>query len=281
MMLWIGALVDGERCHFNTQANKAEIFLSQSVKIERDEGIVYLTMDALPRPSTVDVFLCESLISALAEIARTPSDRVVVLRGAGSVFSAGGNLLYIADTLADPQTLLGPLIDRFHQAVLALARLPQPVIASVHGAAAGAGFSLAMACDTVVAARSARFVVGYPKIGASCDGGLSFQLVRRLGRQRAFNAFLLTETLDSETAFDWGLVDVVADDAELAAQTRATALQLAAHPVQAVAEIKALVRQAAEQEFEAHLQREKSAFLRCAATEDFSQLVAAFNSRSK
>jgi 2-(1,2-epoxy-1,2-dihydrophenyl)acetyl-CoA isomerase len=257
-----------------------EIPLTQAVTIERDEGIVFLTMDALPGPSTVDVALCESLASALREIAGTTSDRAVVLRGAGSVFSAGGNLQYIEQAMVDPEALLGPLIEQFHEIVLALARLPQPVIASVHGAAAGAGFSLAMACDTVVAARSARFVVGYPKIGAPCDGGLSFQLVRRLGRQRALNAFLLAESLDAGTAHDWGIVDVLVDDTALAAQTRATALQFAAHPVQAVYEIKALLRQAADGEFEAHLQREKSAFLRCAGTAEFRKRVRDFTARS-
>jgi 2-(1,2-epoxy-1,2-dihydrophenyl)acetyl-CoA isomerase len=255
--------------------------LTQTVTIERDAGIAFLTMDALPRPSTIDVALCDSLTAALREIAHTPSDRAVVLRGAGSVFSAGGNLQYIEQAMADPERVLGPLIDRFHQTVLALAHLPQPVIASVHGAAAGAGFSLAMACDTVVATRSARFVVGYPRIGASCDGGLSFQLARRLGRQRALNVFLLAESLDAETARDWGIVDVLADDTGLAAQTRATALQFAAHPVQAVGEIKALLRQAADGEFEAHLQREKSAFLRCAATAEFRKRVRDFNARSR
>ena len=255
--------------------------MTQTVTIERDEGIVFLTMDALPRPSTVDAALCESLACALREIARTPSDRAVVLRGAGSVFCAGGNLRYIEEAMADPEGLLGPLIDQFHATVLALARLPQPVIASVHGAAAGAGFSLAMACDTVVAARSARFVVGYPKIGAPCDGGLSFQLARRMGRQRALNAFLLTESLDATTGRDWGIVDVLADDDALAAQTRATALQLASHPVQAVSEIKALLRHAADGEFEAHLQREKSAFLRCASTADFRHRVQDFSTRSR
>ncbi len=249
--------------------------------IERDEGIVFLTMDGAPGPSTVDVALCEALLRAAQDIAGTPSDRVVVLRGAGSVFSAGGNLPYIEQAMADPEGRLGPLIERFHEAVLALARLPQPVVASVHGAAAGAGFSLAMACDTVVAARSARFVVGYPKIGASCDGGLSFQLARRMGRQRALNAFLLAESLDAATARDWGLVDVLADDDALAAHTRATALRLASYPAQAVGEIKTLLRDAADGEFEAHLRREKAAFLRCAATDDFRRRVQDFNARSR
>jgi 2-(1,2-epoxy-1,2-dihydrophenyl)acetyl-CoA isomerase len=255
--------------------------MTQTVHIERDDGIVFLTMDASPRPSTVDVQLCEDLTRLLEEIARTPSDRAIVLRSVGSLFSAGGDLGYIEQTLADPERLLGPLIEVFHRAVLALATVPQPVVVSVHGAAAGAGFSLAMACDTVVAARSARFVAGYPKIGASCDGGLSFHLAHRIGRQRALNAFLLSESLDAATAHQWGIVDVLADDDRLNAQVRATAARYASQPPHAAQEIKALLRQATEGELEAHLAREKTAFLRCAATIDFQQRVRAFNARGR
>lgn len=247
--------------------------------VERDEGIVFLTMNALPKTSTIDSTLCDSLIAALQEIADTPVDRVVVLSGAGNAFSAGGNLQLIAEDLSDPERLLGPKIERFHQAILALTRLPKPVIASVHGFAAGGGFSLAMACDTVVAARAAQFVIGYPKIGAPCDGGLSFQLARRLGRQRSMKAFLLDERLDAAAAHGLGIVDVLVDDGALAEKTRSVALHLAMHPVHAVSEIKGLLRQASDEGFEEHLQREKSAFLRCASTPEFFDLVQAFNGR--
>ena len=255
--------------------------MNPRIDVERDAGVVQLTMNALPRPSTIDVETCVALSAALRQIAETASDRVVVLRGAGSVFSAGGNLAKIEETISDPPRLLAPLIDRFHEAVLAMRRLPQPLIASVHGAAAGAGFSIAMACDSVIAARSARFVVGYLKIGASSDGGLSFQLVRRLGRQRAFNLCLLTDTLDANAAQEWGLVDRVVNDDALAAETRALALHIATQPAQAVREMKQLLSARADAEFEQHLEREKAAFLRCAATAEFAERVRAFNQRAR
>jgi 2-(1,2-epoxy-1,2-dihydrophenyl)acetyl-CoA isomerase len=255
--------------------------VTSQVRFEQDGAIVYLTMDALPRPSTVDVQLCDGLCDALREIAELPSIRAVVLRGAGTVFSAGGNLEYIEEAMDDPNGLLASLIDRFHDAVLALQSIPQPVIASVHGAAAGAGFSLAVACDAVVAGESARFVIGYPRIGASCDGGLIFHLAHRLGRQRALNAFLSAESLEATAARDLGIVDVLVRDDQLATQTRATAMQFASHPLQAVREVKALLRVATEVDLSTHLQREKAAFLRCAATPTFRERVRQFNARSR
>jgi enoyl-CoA hydratase/carnithine racemase len=100
--------------------------MNPRIDVERDAGVVQLTMNALPRPSTIDVETCVALSAALREIAETASDRVVVLRGAGSVFSAGGNLAKIEETIPDPPRLLAPLIDRFHEAMLATRRLPQP-----------------------------------------------------------------------------------------------------------------------------------------------------------
>lgn len=255
--------------------------MNQKVRVERDAGVVILTMDALPRPSTVDVDTCIALTAALRDISESRTDRVVILRGAGSVFSAGGNLRYIEAAMFDPQRLLAPLIDHFHETVLTMRRLPQPIIASVHGAAAGAGFSLAMACDTVVAARSARFVVGYPKIGTSSDGGLSFQLAKRLGRQRAMNLFLLADPLDAQAALNLGLVDRVVDDEALDHQTRTVARQLADQPSQAVREVKALLGVVADEALEHQLELEKVAFLRCAATPEFAELVREFNDRSR
>jgi 2-(1,2-epoxy-1,2-dihydrophenyl)acetyl-CoA isomerase len=254
--------------------------MNPKVRIESDAEVVTITMDARPRPSTVDVGTCVALTAALRDIAKSASARVVILRSAGSVFSAGGDLTYIEQAMVDPQRLLAPLIDSFHETVMALRYLPQPVIASVHGATAGAGFSLAMACDTVVAARSARFVVDYPQIGASCDGGLSFQLAKRLGRQRALDVFLRTEPLGAQAAMDLGLVDRVVDDAALVAKTQALARQLADFPAQPVREIKALLGHVADDGLEEQLEREKDAFLRCASTPEFAARVREFNRRS-
>jgi 2-(1,2-epoxy-1,2-dihydrophenyl)acetyl-CoA isomerase len=255
--------------------------MENKINLRRDAGIVFLTMVGVERPSMVDVETCSALIHALSEISTDSGDRAVVLNATGSVFSAGGNLAYIETTLVDPPRLLGPLIDRFHEVILALRRLPLPVVASVHGAAAGAGFSLAMACDIVVAAKSARFVAGYPKIGTSSDGGLTWFLSHRVGPRAAIDIFLLRDHIDAIHAHALGIANLLAADEELQDLTRETALRLAAHPMQAVKEIKALAGVTVDAGLEQHLAREKDAFLRCAATADFQRLVRDFLSQRK
>lgn len=254
--------------------------MTQTVATDRQGAVVELTMDAEGRPTCIDIGMCDALLAAFAAVSPTRGDRVVVLKSTGSVFSAGGDLFAIEESLEKADLLLAPLIDRFHSVILAIRALPLPVIASVHGAAAGAGFSLAMACDFVVASRSARWVAGYPKIGTSSDGGLTFQLARRLGASRALEVFLLNDALDAQVAFDMGLVQRVVDGDALDNETLSMAHQLAAQPAAAVREIKSLVSAVVDDGLSQHLDREKAAFLRCAATEDFRNLVKQFTSRA-
>lgn len=254
--------------------------MGQTVDLRREDGVVILTMDASDRPTCIDIEMCNALLAALAGIDPDKGDRAVLLQSTGSVFSAGGDLFAIEKTLDNPQAFLGPLIERFHVVILALSALPLPVVAAVHGAAAGAGFSLAMACDIVVVSESARFVAGYPKIGTSSDGGLTFQLARRLGVAGALEAFLLTDSIDAPSALALGIAQRIAKDADIHMQALQVALRFASQPAAAVREIKSLVRAAAEEGLAEHLAREKLAFLRCAATPEFAALVNAFTSRS-
>lgn len=256
--------------------------MASEVKIVyEDDGTAVLTMDAGGRPVCVDIGMCEALLKALSIVSRDHGDRVVLLRASGPVFSAGGDLFAIEQFLDNPDHLLAQLIDRFHEVVLGLRAWPMPVVAQVHGSAAGAGFSLVMACDFVVAGKTSRLVAGYPKIGTSSDGGLTFQLARRLGPAQAMNLFLREEIIGSERAHALGLVQVLAEDAELGSEAMALAKSLAARPVQAVKEIKALIRSATDSDLAAHLAREKDAFLRCARTPDFRRLVGEFTKRTQ
>jgi len=155
------------------------------------DGIYTLTLDAPKRVNAVDIPMVQALNAALASVHAAPQARVLVLRSSSRSFCAGGDISAIRDSLSDPERLLGPLIEQFHDAILAMRRLPVPVIGSVRGAAAGGGYSLAMACDLIVASDNARFVAGYPALGTSSDGGLSHFLMRRLGSMRAMDALLL------------------------------------------------------------------------------------------
>lgn len=254
--------------------------MTQKITTHDHDDLVVITMDNGDRPNAIDVPLCDGLLAAFSEIDTRPQYRAVILKAAGSAFSVGGDLAQIAGELDEPRPFLEPLINRFHEVIRAIRALPLPVIACVNGAAAGAGFSLAMACDLVVASTAARFVVGYPKIGTSSDGGLSFQIARRLGVGRALDLLLLGDSLEAGKAQEFGLVQRVVEPNLLDSEAFSVARRLASLPFAAVSELKGLVSSAVDEGLGRHLELEREAFLRCASTDEFRQRVTRFVSRS-
>lgn len=251
--------------------------MANNVDLTEVDDIAIVTMDNDKQMNTIDIPLCHGLIRALFEVADRKSHRAVILRATGKAFSAGGDLAQIFSAFEKADDgYLDELITTFHSAVLAIRRLEVPVVASVHGAAAGAGFSLAMACDLVIATDNVRFVVGYPKLGTSTDGGLSYQLTRRLGPARATDLLLCRESLTAEDALSLGLVQRVCAPESLDDTAMATAKKLADLPPAGVKEIKALVGRLADAELETHLIREKEAFIRCSETAEFREKIAYF-----
>jgi 2-(1,2-epoxy-1,2-dihydrophenyl)acetyl-CoA isomerase len=254
--------------------------MANIINLSRTDDIAILTMSNNEQANTIDMSFCEGLIKALNDVKNSQSPRAVILRGEGSLFSAGGDLTQLLERLNDGGGSLAALIDAFHTVILAIRDLHVPVIASVQGPAAGAGFSLAMACDAVVAVNSAKFVVGYPRLGTSSDGGLSFQLARRLGPARALDIFLRKEPLNAEEAHLLGLVQRVTDAASLDATALEFAKMMSSYPLAAVTEIKSLIGTLSDDGLEQHLEREKLAFLRCASTPEFRASVAQFVQQS-
>ncbi|QCP52061.1 enoyl-CoA hydratase/isomerase family protein [Trinickia violacea] len=254
--------------------------MQTNITLTSRDDLAVITLGNEAQANSIDLEFCEGLLRALGDVEANERYRAVVLQATGRIFSAGGNLVQILDGLQRADGFLETLISALNAVILKLRRLPVPVIASVQGAAAGAGFSLAMACDLVVASHSARFVVGYGKLGTSTDGGLSFHLARRLGAARALQLLLVKDSLNAEEASSLGLVQDVADPASLEEATFAIARQVANLPPSAVSEMKSLVGKASEHGLEQHLEDEKQAFLRCASTEAFYQRVAAFVGRS-
>lgn len=242
-------------------------------------GVATLTLGEPGKASVITLDTGRALQQALQHAGENPDLRVLVLRSAGKSFCAGGDIAAIQSTLEDSDRLLGAVIDAFHGAILMLRRLPVPVIGSVHGAAAGGGFSLALACDLLIAASSARFVVAYPALGTSSDGGLSHFLRQRLGAARAMDIVLAAGGLSAQDALALGLVSKLVDEAQLDAETAAFAARIAALPPQPAREFKRLIGGAEDAELESRLALEKLAFLRCARTEDFRNRVAAFLAR--
>lgn len=264
------------------QPDKQVEFSCQSpVLLESHGEVITITLNRPDSFNAIDYPTALALRSAIDVAAAMPGGRVVVLRGAGKSFCGGGDVLAMHANRADLPGFIDQMIDAFHASVMALSRLPMPVIASVHGAVAGGGFSLALACDLIVAARAARFVVAYPHLGAPSDGGLSFQLTQRLGRVQGFEALTLHGNLNAEKALSLGLVNRLVDAESADAEAYAWARELVALPVQSVNEMKELVAAQSREALEVHLAREKEAFLRCSTTPDFIARVAAFNTKHR
>lgn len=243
------------------------------------EGIGTISFD---RPEVFNA-LDETMITGLREhceaLAADSAVRCVVLRGEGPAFLAGGDVRLFHDRLTELPALSLRLARELHIGIQALRRMPKPVLASVHGAVAGAGLSLMLACDLAIAADDARFTVAYSRIGTSPDGGGSYFLARMLGTRKALELALLSEPFDAAQALALGLVNRVVPVAHLGADTAAFARRLADGPTLAYAETKQLVDAAHATSIEAHLEAEARAFSRCAATADMGEGVRAFVER--
>jgi 2-(1,2-epoxy-1,2-dihydrophenyl)acetyl-CoA isomerase len=175
---------------------------------------------------------------------------------------------------------LGDLIDEyFNPLVRRLQAMPMPVIAAVNGTAAGAGANLAMACDLVVAARSASFIQAFVKIGLVPDSGGTWLLPRRVGEARALGLALTGEKLGAEKAEAWGIVWRVVDDAELQQAAAQLAAQLAQQPARAVVAIKQAVRASANKTFDQQLNLERHLQRELGASPDYIEGVAAFKEK--
>jgi 2-(1,2-epoxy-1,2-dihydrophenyl)acetyl-CoA isomerase len=240
------------------------------------DGIAILTLNRPQQFNTIDVSSMQCLAQLLQDLEHEAAVRAVVLRGAGKTFSGGGDIRSLHANIDDLPRFLGTIIDSFHAAIIALRRLPVPVIASVHNSAAGGGFSLALACDFVVATESARFVIAYPKLATSTDGGLSFFLTRRLGTARALDLLLLRDEVGAVEAHALGLVNRLAAEDRLAEETRAVAQRLTELPLQSVCEIKRLVSGLGDAALYEQLAAERAAFMRNGAKPEMAERLRAF-----
>jgi len=245
-----------------------------TLRISRDDGgIVRLRFNRPEQHNALDRATAQAFALACRDIAADHSVRVLVICGAGDTFMTGGDL---HELRADPTGAAVGLIGPMHEAIVLLAEMRAPVIASLHGAVAGAGLSLALACDFAIAAEGTRFALAYVNIGASFDLSGSWTLPRLVGLRKAMEIALLGERFDAAEALRLGLVNRVVPAATLEAETLVLAQRLAAAPAQSVAQMKRLLRISFEHDLRGQLDAERSAFLACAATPDFGEGVDAF-----
>lgn len=244
--------------------------------LERQGAIATLRFNRPAALNAIDVPMAQAFLAAVQAIAADASVRAVVLRGNGKGFMAGGDLATLrADPVQGAMDLLGPL----HAGLALLAQIDAPVIAQVHGVAAGAGLSMLLQADYVLMAEGTRLNLAYINLGTSCDVGASWALPRMVGLRNALEIALLGDAFTAEDALRLGLANRVVPMAELDAATATLAARLAAGPTVAYGAMKRLMRQSLERSLPEQLAAEQQAFAHCAATADFREGIAAFYAR--
>jgi 2-(1,2-epoxy-1,2-dihydrophenyl)acetyl-CoA isomerase len=224
--------------------------------------------------------MVDALFATTSALAADGTVRVVVLRGAGRHFMAGGDIREFGRSLdlpaAERVASFRRLIDGVHATIETLARMPQPIIAGVQGAVAGFGLSLANACDLVIAADDAYFASAYLQLGVTPDGGGTFWLPRIAGSRKAAEMMMLGERFDAKTGLDIGIVNRVVAGADLESTLRDVAQRIAASPRMAMSNLKRLLRESPQRTLAAQLAAEADSFSRCTGDDDFVEGVRAF-----
>ena len=249
---------------------------SSLVRLTVGDGIGCLTVTRPDRLNSIDLATAQELARATGELGRDPSVRTVVVTGEGRAFSAGGDVGEFHAHVDRAPAFLAELVGHLHVAITNLLEMPKPVIAGVNGVVAGGGVGLFLAADLAIAAESASIVMAYTGIGIAPDGGSTFFLPRLLGSRRALELVLTNRRLSAREALDWGLVNQVVPDAELAASVRRQAELLAAGPTLAFAQARALLRQSLSNSAAVQLAQEAQSLAAMGATADFREGVTAF-----
>ncbi|MDG2420977.1 MAG: enoyl-CoA hydratase [Gammaproteobacteria bacterium] len=243
-------------------------------------GIATLTMNRPDARNALSMEMRKQLTEALHEVELDKNVRCVVLNGAGEHFMAGGDVKGMGESIKKSSEEIKKefmlRIHDLHPIMFAMRRMPKPIIASCRGAAAGAGVSVALACDLVIAAEDAFFTLAYCKIGTSPDGSSSFHLPRAVGIKKAMEIALLGDRFDAATAKDIGMINFVVPTEDLDSETEKLATRLATGPTHVYGNTKALFYRSLENEFESQLQAEAEYFSDCASRQDFKEGVTAF-----
>jgi 2-(1,2-epoxy-1,2-dihydrophenyl)acetyl-CoA isomerase len=250
--------------------------MSEVVRIERDAAVATVCLNRPARLNAMNHELMTALREAVEEVSRDATVRAVLLRGEGPAFCAGGDVPLFKERLPELADLIVNWGRQLHFAIQELRRMEKPVLAAVHGAAAGAGMSLMLAADLAIAAADARFTLAYANIGASPDGGSTYFLPRLVGYRKAIELALMPDRIDAQAALSLGLVNWIVPPEKLGDEAVRIARRLAAGPTRAYAEAKRLLNQSAAAAMEAQMEEELRAFARCARTADLREGVTAF-----
>ena len=249
----------------------------QSIVLEVSEAVATLTLNRPERLNAFNEAMHAELREALARIGGERSIRAMLLTGAGRAFCSGQDLTDRKLAPGDTPRDLGASLERnYNPFVLSLRALPLPVVCAVNGVAAGAGASIALACDVVVAARSASFIQAFSRLGLVPDCGGTYFLTRALGAPRALGLALFGERLSAEQAANWGLIWQCVNDSELMPTARQLAVRLASGPTRGFALTKEAIYAAEQRALAVQLELERDFQRELGHTRDYREGVSAF-----
>ena len=251
-----------------------------SILLNIAEGVATVTLN---RPERLNAFTGEmhaELREALARIKADSSVRALLITGAGRGFCAGQDLSERMMSPATARADVGDSLEKNYNPLLKTLRaLPMPVVCAVNGVAAGAGCNLALACDIVIAARSASFLQAFARIGLIPDAGGTYTLPRLAGTARAMGAAMLAEPISAERAEQWGLIWKCVDDDKFSGEAQTLARHLAAQATKALGLMKRAIYASAANTFEQQLDLERDLQREAANSEDFREGVSAFKEK--
>jgi len=242
-------------------------------------GIATITFNRPGVFNALDLDTAAAFEEAVARLRKLPGLRCVCITGAGKAFMAGGDISAFAADPDNADRTLERLLNHMHPAILSLRGLDAPVVAAVTGAAAGAGLSLVLAADYVLASAESKFVLAYDKLGVAPDCSGSWFLPRKVGRRMAFEMMLMGPTLSADEALDAGIVNSVCPGAEFAVNLRAILQRIAGGPTRAFGMFKSLMD--ADLPLAAHLELERELFVKATRTADFRSAVKGFMEKKR
>ncbi len=251
----------------------------ENIQFALELGVARVTLNRPDKMNSFNAAMHAELRTVLDRIANDKRARVLIITGAGRGFCAGQDLgdSSVAMVEGQPAPDLGQVVEQFYKPlILRLQNMPVPTVAAVNGIAAGAGASLALACDLVIATQSASFLQAFSKIGLIPDTGGTWVLPQRVGMARAMGLALLAEKLPAEKAAQWGLIWECVPDLDFAARVDALAAQLAVAPTKALVRTRAALQASVSHTLEQQLSMEAGLMRELGASADYAEGVAAF-----
>lgn len=253
-----------------------------TILFESEGGVARIRLNRPERLNAFTTRMHEELATVLDRLAQDAELRLVVLTGAGKGFCAGQDLMEFKREPGEPPRDLGDSIEhRWNPLVRRLVRLPAPIICAVNGVAAGAGASIALAGDIVIARKSVKFIQSFAQIGLAPDAGGTWTLPRLVGQARALGLALTAEPLSAETAAEWGLIWRAVDDAAFTDEVEALVARLAGMAPLSLAAIKRAVRAGASVTLDQQLDMERDLQRQLGWTDDYAEGVSAFEEKRR